>query len=356
MSRFLVPRLEALEPYVPGEQPQNREFVKLNTNESPFPPSPKVVQALNEERVGQLNLYSDPTALPLRRAIADRYGLKVENVFTANGSDEVLGFAFLAFGDKEHPVVAPDISYGFYPVFGRLLGVDVNTISLNEDFSLPVAQFAQAKKTVVFANPNAPTGMAISLREIEEIVKGNADHVVLVDEAYVDFGGESALPLLEKYGHLLIVRTFSKSRSLAGARLGYAMGSPELIADLDRVRNSFHPYSINRLSMLAGIEAMRDETYFEECVQKIIDQRTETAKELAALGFEVTDSKANFLFAAHPKLSGKAYYEGLKARGVLVRYWNAPRLDRHVRISIGTREQMRRLVLETRAILAEVQQ
>ena len=354
MSGFLAAGLQCLKPYVPGEQPQDRSYVKLNTNESPYPPSTRVLDALDREQAARLNLYSDPTALPLRRAIAREYGLKSENVFTSNGSDETLGFAFLAFADANRPVTMPDITYGFYRVFARLFQVGTNVIALNGDFTLPVEKFCGVNTTVVLANPNAPTGIALPLCDIERIVAGNPENVVLVDEAYVDFGGESALPLLAGYPNLLIVRTFSKSRSLAGARLGYALGSAELISDLDRVRNSFHPYSINRLSMLAGLEAINDRPYFEECTQKIIRQREETSKELRAVGFILTDSVANFLFAAHPRLGGREYYEKLKARGVLVRHWDEPGLENHVRITIGTREQMHRLILETRAILAEM--
>ncbi|MEG1890631.1 MAG: histidinol-phosphate transaminase [Clostridia bacterium] len=355
MSVFLLPALRGLEPYVPGEQPRDPRCVKLNTNESPYPPSPHVLDALSREQANQLNLYSDPTALPLRRAIAEVYGLQPENVFTGNGSDEVLAFAFLAYADAEHPVIIPEVSYGFYRVFAKLFGVEPTLVPVNEDFTLPVERFCHAHGMVVFANPNAPTGIALPLGEVERIVTSNAGQVVLVDEAYVDFGGESALALLERCPNLLIVRTFSKSRSLAGARLGYALAGSALIADLDRVRNSFHPYSINRLSMLAGIEAMRDRAYFTECTRKIIAQRAETAKELCALGFTMTASEANFLFAAHPRLSAKSYYEKLRERGVLVRCFGGALMREHVRITIGTREQMRRLVLETREILTEVQ-
>lgn len=353
MSDFLIPALAGLDPYVPGEQPQGREYVKLNTNESPFPPSPCVLDALNREEVSRLNLYSDPTALPLRRAIADVYDLSPDNVFCGNGSDEVLGFSFLAFADGAHPVTFPAVSYGFYRVFANLFRVPTNAVPLREDFTVPAEPFLGTGGMVVLANPNAPTGISLPLAEVERIVRANPDHIVLVDEAYVDFGGESALPLLASCPNLLIVRTFSKSRSLAGARLGYAFANAPVIDDLNRVRCSFHPYNINRLSMLAGIEAMRDTAYFESCVQSVVRQRGETAAELRGLGFSMTDSRANFLFAAHPALTARGYYEALKARGVLIRCWDDPTLREHVRISIGTREQMRRLVLETRAILSE---
>ncbi len=351
MSRFLRPTLEGLAPYVPGEQPRAGVYVKLNTNESPFPPSPAVLEAINRDETARLRLYSDPTALPLKQAIAETYGLTPGNVFCGNGSDEVLGLSFLAFA--QGTVVAPAVSYGFYPVFARLFGLKMREVHLREDFSLPVENFENAGAMVVLANPNAPTGLALSLEDVERIVAGNPDHVVLVDEAYVDFGAQSALPLIRRYPHLLIVRTFSKSRSLAGARLGYALADAALIDDLERVRNSFHPYNINRLSLLAGVAAMRDTAYFDRCVQAVVAQRDRTAQALRGMGFHVTDSRANFLFAAHPAFTARAYYQALKARGVLIRCWDDPRLREHARISIGSDADMTRFLQETRAILAE---
>lgn len=354
MSDFLIPAMQRLNPYIPGEQPQDKQYIKLNTNENPYPPSQRVLDALSHEVISQLNLYSDPSALSLRRTIADQYELSPENVFTANGSDEVLGFAFRAFCDPMHPVTIPDISYGFYRVYAKLFETEAKQIPLNEDFTLPVDKFLHVNTTVAFANPNAPTGIALSLPDVEKIIASNQNHVVIVDEAYVDFGAESALSLLPQYPNLLVVRTYSKSYSLAGARLGYAFGSPEIISDLDRIRNSFHPYSINRMTMLAGIEAMLDRDHFDECIEKVKSERSQAMTSLRSLGFEVTDSQGNFLFAAHPALSGKAYYEGLKGRGILVRYWDEPRLYAHVRITVGTAEQMDALFTATKEILAEV--
>lgn len=354
MSDFIIPALKSLEPYVPGEQPRDGEYIKLNTNESPYPPSPRVLDALNRDKAASLNLYSDPTMQPLKLAIAERYGVSPDCVFAGNGSDEVLAIAFTAYADAGHPVVIPDISYGLYDVHARLFRVPPRVVPLNDDFTLPVERFINAEGMVAFANPNAPTGIALKTAEVERIARGNPSRVVLVDEAYADFAEESALPLLHNYPNLLIVRTFSKSRSLAGARLGYALSSPELIDDMERVRNSFHPYSINSLSMLAGVEAMRDDAYFVECVEGIKRVREESAEELRALGFELTPSEANFLFAAHPALSGRELYEGLKARGVLVRYFDTARLRRHVRITVGSRWQMRALTDAVKDILTEV--
>lgn len=353
MSQFLRPALSALDPYVPGEQPQDKSYIKLNTNENPYPPAPGVMDVITREAVSQLKLYSDPTIAPLKQAIADRYGLLPENVFVTNGSDETLGFAFLAYADAEHPVTIPDISYGFYKVFAQLFQVAPRVIPLREDFTLPAEKFCGAGSMVVFANPNAPTGIALPLAEVEKIVDSNPDHVVLVDEAYVDFGGESALSLIDRYPNLLVVRTFSKSRSLAGARIGYALAQPALIDDLERVRNSFHPYNINRLSMLAGVEAMKDAAYFEDCCQKIITTRQRTAQDLRELGFTLTESSTNFLFAAPNVISGREYYEKLKDRGVLVRYFGSERLSPYVRITIGTDEEMDALLCNTKEILKE---
>lgn len=353
MSQFLRPALFALDPYVPGEQPQDKSYIKLNTNENPYPPAPGVMDAITREAVCQLKLYSDPTIAPLKAAIAEHYGLQSENVFVTNGSDEALGFAFLAYADAEHPVTIPDISYGFYKVFAQLFQVAPNVIPLREDFSLPVEKFCSAGSMVVFANPNAPTAIALLLAEVEKIVASNPDNVVLVDEAYVDFGGQSAVSLIERYPNLLVVRTFSKSRSLAGARIGYAMAQPALIDDLERVRNSFHPYNINRLSMVAGVEGMKDKAYFEQCCRKIMKTRQSTAEALKELGFTLTESATNFLFAAPNVISGKEYYEKLKERGVLVRYFGTERLSPYVRITIGTDEEMAVLLTKTREILKE---
>jgi len=352
MSRFLVDRLQSLAPYVPGEQPQDQQYVKLNTNESPFPPSPRVVEALNRQIISRLNLYPDPLAKVLCQSIADTYALSPENVFVGNGSDEVLAFAFMAYGDAKG-FAYPEPSYGFYKVFARLFSLPRDPIPLNEDFTLPAEKFCNLRKPIAIANPNAPTSLAMPLSDIEKILRTNADSVVLIDEAYIDFGGETCLPLLAKYPNLLIVRTYSKSRSLAGGRLGYALASPEIIDDLNRVKNSFNPYSINSLTLLAGIESMRDTAYFNECVGGIVAQREQSAADLRALGFTVLDSASNFLFAAPPRITGEAYYKGLKAKGVLVRYFNDPVMRNYVRISVGSAAQMRTLLTKTKELLEE---
>ncbi len=353
MSDFLLPRLRALAPYEPGEQPQDRSYVKLNTNESPFPPSPRVLDTLNRVNVSRLNLYPDPLAKALRGAIAEEYGLTPENVFVGNGSDEVLGFAFMAYADETRGATFPAVSYGFYKVYAQLFRVQPTVVPLNADFSVPVERFLHQGHFVALANPNAPTALALPLEAIERIVASNADSVVLIDEAYVDFGGETCLPLLSKYPNLLIVRTYSKSRSLAGGRLGYALASPEIVDDLNRVKNSFHPYSVNNLTMLAGIEAMRDRAYFADCVSRIKAQRGQSAEDLRALGFTVGLSETNFLFASPPGMDGETYYRKLKQRGVLVRFLSGETLRDYVRITVGTAEQMAALLAASQAILKE---
>ncbi|MBN1778310.1 MAG: histidinol-phosphate transaminase [Clostridiales bacterium] len=353
MSRFLIDRLQSLEPYVPGEQPQDMRYVKLNTNESPFPPSPRVVDALTRQIISRLNLYPDPLAQTLRETIAAEYGLAPQNVFTGNGSDEVLAFAFMAYG-SERGFAFPEIGYGFYPVYARLYGLKPAAVPLNKDFSIPAEKFCNLGKPIAIANPNAPTSLAMKRNDIERILRTNAGSVVLIDEAYIDYGGESCLPLLSRYPNLLIVRTYSKSRSLAGGRLGYALASAEIIDDLNRVKNSFNPYSINSLTMLAGIEAMRDRAYFTECVNSTIVQREKTKADLRGLGFSVLDSASNFLFAAPPYMSGEAYYKGLKQKGVLVRWFGDPKLKDYVRITVGNETQMRVLLDKTKELLEEV--
>ena len=349
MSRFLKAQLQALDAYTPGEQPRDMQYIKLNTNESPYPPAPSVVEAMTEKQVELLRLYSDPTARGLKEKLAALYGVGPNQVFVSNGSDEVLNFAFLAFG--EQGVVFPEISYGFYEVFGDLYALDYRKIPLQEDFSIDHQDYCDSGKMVVIANPNAPTGMSLSLGQIEEILKSNRDQVVLIDEAYVDFGGETVLPLLKQYDNLLITRTFSKSRCLAGGRLGYAFGSPELIADLEKIKYSTNPYNVNRLTLLLGEKTVEAEAYYQEKCAEIIATRTWTAKELERLGFTVLPSQTNFLFAKTDKMDGGVLYEKLKARGILVRHFTNPKICQFNRITIGTQEQMQQLIRTLEEVL-----
>ena len=349
MKEFWSSRIRDLVPYTPGEQPRDRKFIKLNTNESPYPPAPSVCAAVTGEDVALLRLYSDPTGKNLKEKLAGLYGVKPENVFLSNGSDEVLNFAFMAFGGKG--AVFPDISYGFYSVFGDLYGIDYTQIPLKEDFSLDYRDYCGQGKMVVIANPNAPTGLWISLEAVEKIVSSNPDHVVVMDEAYVDFGGETALPLIEKYDNLLVTRTFSKSRCLAGGRLGYAFGAPALIADLEKIKYSTNPYNLDRLTLKLGEATVDAEDYYRQMCSKIQETRAWTKAQLESLGFQVLPSRTNFLFARTDKMDGQELYLALKARGILVRHFTNPRICQFNRITIGTPEQMETFLAVTKEIL-----
>ena len=342
MSRFLNKRYQSLEAYTPGEQPRDMVYIKLNTNESPYPPAPSVVAAMDARQVENLRLYSDPTGLSLKQKLAELYGLEPENIFISNGSDDILNFAFMAFADDRGAAFA-DITYGFYPVYGELHNVNVQIIPLEADFSLDYQKYCGLNKMIVIANPNAPTGMEIPLWQIEEVLKTNPDSVVVIDEAYVDFGGTSCYQLIKNYVNLLVVRTFSKSRCLAGARLGYAFGSKELIEDLEKLKYSTNPYNVNRLTMMLGCETVDAEPYYREVSEKIQAARAWAVDALQNLGFQVLPSKANFIFARHPGVSGAELYSGLRQRGILVRHFTKERIKDFVRITIGTQEQMERL-------------
>ncbi len=353
MSRYLSPTLAALKPYVPGEQPQDQQYIKLNTNESPYPPSPRVVEAVSAAEVQNLRLYSDPACAQLLQAVAAHYGIRPSQVMAGNGSDENLFFALRAFCDEEHPLAYADVTYGCYAVWCDLLHIPSHIIPLEADFSLDPRKYHGLGETIVLANPNAPTGLALLPPAIEGILQANPGSVVIVDEAYVDFGAESCVPLIGRYENLLVVQTCSKSRQLAGARLGLAMGSEALIADLNRVKFSLNPYNINRLTLAAGRAAIEDTAYFDATRRKIMDTRAWTADRLRALGFALTDSRANFLFARTDRMEGGALYRALKARGVLVRHFDAPRIADYLRITIGTPEQMEALVAAIEEIFAQ---
>ncbi len=348
MSRYLNGRLQALAPYVPGEQPKVK-LNKLNTNESPFPPAPGVREAV-AEAAANLQLYNDLSAAKLTGLLAKTYGLKENQITVSNGSDEILAFAFQAFGG--HGLIFPDITYGFYPVWANLFGLDAKTVPLDENFNVDIADYQGNDRCVVIANPNAPTGKALPLSALREIAEKNPDQVLIVDEAYVDFGAESALALVPEFDNVLVVRTFSKSRQLAGARLGFAMGNAALIDDLNRVRFSFHPYNVNTLTQAAGAAALEQPEYFESCRQTIMETRAWTAEQLKALGFTVLDSKANFLFAAAPGRNGAEYQRALREKNILVRYFDLPRIRDFTRITIGTKAQMEQLIQATKEILA----
>ena len=349
MSRFLNEQYRAMEAYTPGEQPRDMQYIKLNTNESPYPPAPSVVEAITGEQVELLRLYSDPTAKNLKERLAGLYGVKPENVFVSNGSDEVLNFAFMAFGGQG--AVFPDISYGFYEVYAELYGINAEKIPLEEDFSVDYKKYCGKNKLVIIANPNAPTGMTIPVWQIEEIVKTNPDSPVLIDEAYVDFGGESCLQLVAKYDNLLVTRTFSKSRCLAGGRLGYAFASPAIIADLEKIKYSTNPYNINRLTLLLGEKTVEAEGYYQEKCAEIQKTRAWTVEQLEGLGFSVLPSKANFIFVKTDKMDGGELYRKLKERGILVRHFTNPTICQYNRVTIGTKEQMETLIDTIKEVL-----
>ncbi|MDO4552097.1 MAG: histidinol-phosphate transaminase [Bacillota bacterium] len=352
MSRFLDSRFRELEPYVPGEQPAGG-YIKLNTNEFPFPPAPGVRRALAALEEETPALYPDPEAGTLIRALAAHYGVASEEVFLGNGSDEVLAFAFMAFCGKDRGVAFPEVSYGFYPVYAALLGIDALRVPLRPDWSIDLEPYAGCGRTVFIANPNAPTGLALPSEAIERLLQSNPGCPVVADEAYVDFGASSSVPLTARYDNLLVVQTFSKSRGLAGARLGYAIGNRELIQDLNTMKFSFNPYSVNRFSMAAGLAALEEGEYYRDRCRQIQAIREETMEALSRLGFEGTPSAANFLFVRHPGVPGRRLYEKLRERGVLVRHFGGAKLQDYLRISVGTPEQMTALTAALEQILEE---
>lgn len=352
MSRFIDVRYQGLTPYTPGEQPKTQKFIKLNTNESPYPPSPAVYAALTQKEIDDLRLYSDPEAQPLCEAIAAHYGLSPSQVLPSNGSDEILAFAFLAFcGEKG--VAFPAVSYGFYPVFAELFSIKARAVPLRGDFKLDTGDYLIPGENIVIANPNAPTGLALTLGQIETLLKAHPNDIVLIDEAYVDFGAQSAVSLLPKYENLLIVQTFSKSRALAGQRVGFALANEALIGDLKNIKYSFNPYNMDRLAILAGAAAMRDEAYFESCRERIISTREKTARVLRAAGFKLTQSKANFLFMRFPGISGAVLQQALRQKGVLVRRFEEETIKDWLRVSVGSEQEMETF---TAAILQAVKE
>jgi histidinol-phosphate aminotransferase len=341
MKEFWSGRIAGITPYVPGEQPKVQKFIKLNTNENPYPPSPKVTQVLRELDPDTLRLYPDPECTPLRQALAQRTGLGMDQIFVGNGSDEVLGMAFAAFFDQGATVAFPDITYSFYPVYADLFGISYDRIPLREDLTLPVEAFCDGNYAgLVICNPNAPTGIPLPLSEIRRILDANPQVVVIVDEAYIDFGGESALGLIGDYPNLLVVQTMSKSRSLAGMRVGMAFGDSNLIAGLNAVKNSFNSYTLDRVAIGAATAAVEDEEYFDRTRHQVMATREKTAATLRQLGFLVCPSCTNFLFVSHPKAAAKELQQQLREKGILVRYFAQPRIDNFLRVSIGTEEDM----------------
>ena len=352
MSRFFSGKYDALTPYTPGEQPKGMTFIKLNTNESPFPPAPLAQQYAKKE-AEKLQLYSDPQCRDLVAMAAQKLGVAENEIIFTNGSDEILNFAFMAFCDGAHSVAFPDITYGFYPVFAQLNGIPYTEIPLQEDYTIRVEDYIGLNQTIVIANPNAPTGLCLPLSDIERILESNPDNVVIIDEAYIDFGGESAMKLIPRYDNLLVVQTFSKSRSMAGARLGFGAGHAKLIQDLNTIKYSTNPYNVNRMTMAAGVGALEAEGYFRVNCQKIIETRQWTTGKLEELGFTVIPSMTNFVFAKHPGIPGRDMYLALREKGILVRHFDKPRLRDYNRITIGSREQMKAFIKAMMEILEE---
>ncbi|MCU4330367.1 histidinol-phosphate transaminase [Acinetobacter pittii] len=345
--RFWSPEVRELEPYVPGEQPKIQNLLKLNTNENPYPPSPKVVEAVQAVLTHQadaLRLYPDPDATALKHAIAKQQNIDVSQVFVGNGSDEVLAHIFKAFFLQDEPILYPDITYSFYPVYSQFFGTKTKEIPLNDNFEIEVKDYVQPNGGVIITNPNAPTSIALGLAEIEQILKANPDRVVVIDEAYVDFGAESAVSLVNRYENLVVCQTTSKSRSLAGLRVGFAIAQSHLIAALEAVKNSFNSYPIDRFAIAAAVASFEDQTYFEEQCQKVISSRKKLVDELTVLGFKVLPSKANFIFASHPSHDAGQLAQQLREQGIIVRYFNKPRINQFLRITVGTDEQNERLV------------
>lgn len=353
MSRYWSDLVHTLTPYIPGEQPQLTNLVKLNTNENPYGPSPKVLSAIAKANSNELRKYPDPSCTSLKQTIADYYGLGFENVFVGNSSDEVLAHVFRGLLKQSKPLLFPDITYSFYPVYCSLFEIDYQQVPLQDDFSLALDDYSADNGGIIFANPNAPTGLCLSQQQIEELLQRNTDSVVVVDEAYADYSDQSVVSLVNKYPNLVVTQTLSKSRSLAGLRVGLALASAELIEALERIKNSFHPYALDRLALAGAQAAFEDEGYFVECRDKVIATRIETTKSLTGLGFEVLDSSANFVFASHPKHDAAELFKGLRDQGIVVRYFDKPRLRDHLRISIGTPEEMARLLEVLTSLIAD---
>lgn len=350
MSKFWSQVVRELEPYVPGEQPQIDGLIKLNTNESPYPPSPKVIDLITHDAIDRLRLYPDPNSKKLKNTIANYYGVTAEQVFVGNGSDEVLALLFMAFFQQNKPLLFPDISYSFYPVYCKLFGIEAQTIPLRDDYTIDFADYPATNGGIIFPNPNAPTAIGAPLAEIEALLQRNTESVVVVDEAYVDFGAETAIKLVDQYPNLLVVQTLSKSRSLAGMRVGFAVGHKDLIDALDRVKNSFNSYPLDRIAEAATIVAFEDDAYFKSCRDKIIATREWTVSQLEKLGFAVLPSQANFVFAEPVGKNAAEVAQYLRDHKILVRYFNKPRINQFLRITIGTDEQMQALIDALKAL------
>ncbi len=351
MDKPFLAKLRRIDPYVPGEQPQSDDIIKLNANENPYPPAPGVQQALRSFDASRLALYPDANGKALKTALANRFGLNPSQVFLGNGSDDVLALAFQSFFCSGEPILYPDITYSFYPVWCDLFRIPYETVPLDENFCVRVRDYDRPNGGIVLPNPNAPTGRGVSLDFLEDLLQHNVDCMVIIDEAYVDFGAQSAVPLIEKYENLLVVQTMSKSRSLAGLRIGYALGSETLIATLEAVKNSYNSYTMDAIALAAGEAAVADEAYFQETCRKVIATRERAAEALRGLGFTVSPSLTNFLFVTHSKKEAPVIFEYLRQKNIFIRYFKLPRIDNYLRITVGTDAQMDRMIEELRAFL-----
>lgn len=351
MSKYWSELIRGIDPYVPGEQPRDRKYIKLNTNENPYPPSPAVLEAIREHTSKDLRLYPDPDGNILKSAIANLFKVDRKNTFVGNGSDEILALAFITFFKHSKPILYPDITYTFYSVYSKFFEIKAETIPLTDDFRIDLADYPVDNGGIIFPNPNAPTGCFLTLNQIESLLKRNSVSVVIIDEAYIDFGGKSSISLIENYPNLLVIQTLSKARSLAGMRVGYAVGSAELIDGLERAKNSFNSYTLDQLALVAATAAINDRSYFETTCQAIIATREWINTELEKLDFEVIPSTANFVFIRHKTRKAEKLFSALRRRGVLVRYFKLPRIDNYLRVTIGTDDEMKEFIRKLQAIL-----
>lgn len=353
MSYFLVDEFSDMEPYIPGEQPKDKKYIKLNANETSLPPSPKVIEAITKDEMIKMGHYSDPYCMNLRTAIAEQYDVDPMQVFVGNGADEVLGFIFMSFFSPRLKLCCPDITYEFYWTYAKTYRVDLKQILVREDFSIDIEKFVKTKRDVILANPNNPTGLFIPKEDIERIVSVNPKRMVIVDEAYIDFAGNSCVELVKKYNNLVVVHTFSKSRNLAGARLGYAISSKEIISDMEKIKFTFNPYNLSTMSLAAGTAAVKDYAYMQQCVATTIENRENTKNELRKLGFVGPDTVTNFVFVKHDKIDAKKMCKELKNRGILVRHYSEPKINDYLRITIGTSDEMKQVIQTIKDIMTD---
>jgi len=353
MSRFWSQTSKKILPYVPGEQPNDRTYIKLNTNENPYPPSPLVLKAIRENANESLRLYPDPECNELRERIASYYGFNKEEVFVGNGSDEILAFSFMAFFMPDRPLIYPDITYTFYDVYASLFRIQHTIVPLKDDFTIDIKPYCTDGAGIILANPNAPTGIALDIDNLETILRNNPNNIVMIDEAYVDFGATSVMPLIKEYENLLVIQTFSKSRALAGLRVGFAVGNKDLIQGLNRIKNSVNSYPLDRLAIIGAMESISDNAYFQETKQKIINTRERIYENLNDLGMNIIKSKANFLFMCHKEIHGEELFKRLRQKGILVRHFNRPRIDNYIRVTIGKDDEMDIFIEQLKKVISE---